>query len=91
MAIDIVKVSNDIVKCEDEIKIAETNVLQSTGDDKKYWIMKEKALRAEKNVLRAKENVLRAEKNVLRAEKIALMAEKKPKNEASIPKYSKGI
>ena len=74
---ELKKVKSDIEKCEDEIKIAETNVFQSTGEDKKYWMMKEIALRAKKTVLRATES--------------ALMAEKKPINEVSIPKYSKGI
>ena len=96
---EIKKVNSDIEKCEGEIKIASSNVLQSTGEDKQYWMNKENALRAEKNALRAKENALRAEKNALRAKENALMAkenalmaEKKPVNEANIlPKYSEGI
>ena len=75
-----------IEKCEGEIKIAASNVLQSTGEDmQQYWMKKEEALRVKENALRAKENALMVKEN-------ALMAEKKPVNEANLlPKYSEGI
>ena len=45
---EIKKVNSDIEKCEGEIKIASSNVLQSTGEDKQYWMANENALMAEK-------------------------------------------
>jgi hypothetical protein len=75
---EIKKVNSAIEKCEGEIKIASSNVLQSTGEDKQYWM--------------ANENALRAKKIALMAEKNALRADKKPVNEANIlQKYSNGI
>ena len=82
---EIKKVNSAIEKCEGEIKIASSNVLQSTGKDKQYWMKEVQALRAEKNALMTKENALRAKENALRAEK-------KPVNQANIlPNYSEGI
>ena len=75
---EIKKVNSAIEKCEGEIKIAASNVLQSTGEDKQYWMKEVQALRVKENALMVKEN--------------ALMVEKKPVNEVNLlPKYSEGI
>jgi hypothetical protein len=42
-----------------------SNVLKTTGEDKKYWIKKVEVLRAEENALRAEKSALRIKENKL--------------------------
>ena len=79
---EIKNVKSDIEKCEDEIKIAISNALQSTGIDKKFWVKEVQALRAEMDALRAEkksvneaslQKLLIKEVQALRAKENALM------------------